>query len=625
MNLEFIRNKHSLIKNGKLSNYPLLFLFLLSFICLADNSPIQIQVEPSEVGVGDTFEIIVTVQGSNTGEPVFNPSDGVQIIPQPFYSGTSTQMQFGPGQSRIITTKERHYRGSAIKEGIWTITVNVDVDGRQYVSPEARIKVSANSPSLSPQTVPRTPSTPQRQPQNPFGRRGQSNTSGQRATNAQLDSILIVESDLSKKIVYQGEILSLIFRAKILDSSQFSLQASTLPDLPNLDNFYVGRIQQNNRREDTPEGNYRVIEVVVPVCPKSVGTLTVGSWDWSNTYVKYYNNWGWPDLYQISKSSKPLNLEVRPLPPLPDNYYGAIGKYSLTSNISQTEVNVGTPIYLSMTIRGSGYPEFVRAPSKPSFDWAYVSDPEIVSGNSEIWDNIEKTIRFSITPIKPGNYQIPSIPYVYFNPQIGQYATLRSDSFSIKATGDAKEINNLITAGGTPRIETKAVELANDDLLPLVTEGIGLKPISPYRKGTIFAIFILPPVLSLISMGFGLRKEYIQNNPMYRRKIFAYANAIEKFNSLKTEGNIANAIEQSLKQYIGDVIGVHNTSGLTTDDVENLMKDKNIDRELVQRAGKILKTCERIRYSGERISPEEEKGLEEGFYSLIEELRKIFK
>jgi hypothetical protein len=111
MNLAFFRNKHSLIKNGKLSNYPLLFLFLLSFICLADNSPIQIQVEPSEVGVGDTFEIIVTVQGSNTGEPVFNPSDGVQIIPQPFYSGMSTQMQIEPGQSRIITTKEHIIAG----------------------------------------------------------------------------------------------------------------------------------------------------------------------------------------------------------------------------------------------------------------------------------------------------------------------------------------------------------------------------------------------------------------------------------------------------------------------------------------------------------------------------------
>ncbi len=623
MNIGNINKKHCFIKHRKLFNYSLfLFLFLLSSISLADNSPIQIQVEPSEIGVGDTFEIIVTVQGSNTGDPVFNTSDGVQIIPQPFYSGMSTQVQIEPGQSRIITTKERHYRGSAIKEGEWTITAIADVDGKQYVSPEARIKVSATSPS--PQAAPRTP-TPQRQPQNPFGRRGQTTTPGQRATNAQLDKILIVESELSKKIVYHGEVLTLIFRAKILDSPQFSLQTSTLPDLPNLDNFYMGKIQQNNRMENTPDGVYRVIELTVPVCPKNVGTLTVAPWDWSNTYVRYYNNWGWPDLYQISKSSKPLNLEVRALPSSPDNYYGAIGKYTLTSNLSQTEVNVGTPIYLSMTIRGSGYPDFVRAPAKPSFDWAYVSDPEIISGNLDTWDNIEKTIRFSITPIKPGDYQIPSILYTYFNPQLGQYATLRTDSYPIKVTGDAMEVDNLITAGGTPRIETKTVELNSNDLLPLVTEGIYLKPVSPYRKGAIFAMFILPPFLSLLSVGFGLRKEYLQNNPMYRRRIFAYTNAIEKFNGLKTEGNIANAVEQALKQYIGDVIGVHNTLGLTTADVENLMKNKNIDSGLVQRASKILKTCERIRYSGEKISTIDEKGLEEGFYSLIEELRKIFK
>lgn len=625
MNIGNINKKHCFIKHRKLFNYSLfLFLFLLSSISLADNSPIQIQVEPSEIGVGDTFEIIVTVQGSNTGDPVFNTSDGVQIIPQPFYSGMSTQVQIEPGQSRIITTKERHYRGSAIKEGEWTITAIADVDGKQYVSPEARIKVSATSPSPSPQAAPRIPN-PQRQPQNPFGRRGQTTTPGQRATNAQLDKILIVESELSKKIVYHGEVLTLIFRAKILDSPQFSLQTSTLPDLPNLDNFYMGKIQQNNRMENTPDGAYRVIELTVPVCPKNVGTLTVAPWDWSNTYVRYYNNWGWPDLYQINKSSKPLNLEVRALPSSPDNYYGAIGKYTLTSNLSQTEVNVGTPIYLSMTIRGSGYPDFVRAPAKPSFDWAYVSDPEIISGNLDTWDNIEKTIRFSITPIKPGDYQIPSILYTYFNPQLGQYATLRTDSYPIKVTGDAMEVDNLITAGGTPRIETKTVELNSNDLLPLVTEGIYLKPVSPYRKGAIFAMFILPPFLSLLSVGFGLRKEYLQNNPMYRRRIFAYTNAIEKFNGLKTEGNIANAVEQALKQYIGDVIGVHNTLGLTTADVENLMKNKNIDSGLVQRTSKILKTCERIRYSGEKISTIDEKGLEEGFYSLIEELRKIFK
>jgi hypothetical protein len=112
MNIGNINKKHCFIKHRKLFNYSLfLFLFLLSSISLADNSPIQIQVEPSEVGVGDTFEIIVTVQGSNTGDPVFNTSDGVQIIPQPFYSGMSTQVQIEPGQSRIITTKERHYRG----------------------------------------------------------------------------------------------------------------------------------------------------------------------------------------------------------------------------------------------------------------------------------------------------------------------------------------------------------------------------------------------------------------------------------------------------------------------------------------------------------------------------------
>lgn len=588
----------------------------------SEDSPIQVQVEPSEVGVGDNFDVIVTVQGSNVGEPVISSDGGVQINPQPFYNGMSTQMQIGFGQSRIITTKERHYRGYAQQEGEWKITVRADVDGKQYVSPEIKIKVSKQTSSQ--QSVPPGPSIQQR-PGISQGRKRQPIGSGTRIEQTQFDQALILESELSKKIVFQGEILTLILRAKILESPDISVQTSTgnLPDLPSLDNFYVGKIQQNTRREDISGKSYRVIELSVPICPKSVGTLTISPWEWNNCYIRYYNNWGWPETYALNKNTDTMNLEVRALPDSPEHYYGAIGKYTLTTNLSQTEVNVGTPIYLSMTIRGSGNPDFIRAPSKPILDWAYISDPEIISGNTDTWDNVEKTIRFSITPLKPGNFEIPSILYDYFNPQLGQYATLRTNTFSVKVTGEAKDVNTVVTAGGTPRMETRSVDLSSSDLIPLITEGVQLQPRRVFYRGSVAVLFVLSPLISMITMGLGFRREYLRKNPVYMRKISAYTSSIEKFNQLKGHGNIANAVEQSLKQYIGDMTGVLNTSGLTSDDVESIMKGKGVNNELVQKTVKLLKTCERIRYSGGGITAEEGRGLEEGFNMLIHELRRV--
>lgn len=602
----------------------LIFLFIGVLPCAyPQDSPIQVQVNPGEVGIGDTFDVIVSIQGTNVGEPVISSEDGVKINPQSFYNGMSTQMRIGFGQSRIITTKERHYRGYAQQEGEWKIFVQADVDGKQYVSPEVKIKVSKATSSQ--QTVPPVPSVPQRQPGVLQGRRRQSGSPGTKTDQAQFDQALIVESELSKRIAFQGEVLTLIFRAKILESPEISIQTTTgnLPDLPVLDNFYMGKVQQSTRREDQYGKIYRVIELSVPICPKSVGTLIVSPWEWNNCYIRYYNNWGWPETYSINKSSEVLNLEVRALPDAPNNYYGAIGKYTLTSNLSQTEINVGTPIYLAMTIRGSGNPDFIRAPSKPVLDWAYVSDAEIISGNTDTWDNVEKTIRFSITPLKPGDYEIPVIEYNCFNPQIGQYTTLRTNSFKVKVTGEASEVNNVITVGGTPRIETHSVDLSSSDLLPLITEGVQLKPQSLYYRGGVIAIFILSPLISMISIGLGLRKEYLRKNPIYLRKMSAYANAIERFNELKTGSGIPDAVEQSLKQYVGDATGVLNVSGLTSDDIENIMRSQGIGNELINRTVKLIKTCERVRYSGSSISVEENRGLEEGFNLLIEELKKV--
>ncbi len=600
-----------------------LLIFLFTVVTHSEDNPIQVQIDPPEVGVGDTFTVIVSVQGTNVGEPVVTSDNGVKINPQPVYNGTSTQMQFGFGQSRIMTTKERHYRGYAQQEGEWKIYVQVDVDGKQYISPEITIKVSKNASSQ--QVVPQVPSFPQQQSGTLPGRRRQPQTSGRQADQSLLDQALILESEVSKRIVFQGEILTLTLRAKILSSPDISIQTATgnLPDIPNLDEFYVGKVQQTTSQEEIAGRIYRVIELTVPICPKGVGTLTINPWDWNSCYIRYYNNWGWPDTYPLTKSTNPINLEVRALPNSPANFYGAVGKFTLTSNLSQTEADVGTPLFLSITIRGSGYPDFIRAPAKPNLDWAYISEPEIISGNTDTWENIEKTIRFSLTPLKPGEYVIPVIEYDYFNPQLGQYATLRTNPFTVRIKGETKDVSNVITAGGTPRVETRNIDVVGTDLLPLITEGVQLKPRGTFYKGGMTVVFIFTPILSLISLGLGLRKEYLRKNPVYLRKISAYTNAIRKFNELKTGEGVPIAVEQSIKQYIGDATGVENVSGLTSDDVEDIMRNKKIDEKLIQKTVKLLRTCERIRYSGSNTSLDENRGIEEGFTVLLEELRRV--
>lgn len=148
-----------------------------------------------------------------------------------------------------------------------------------------------------------------------------------------------------------------------------------------------------------------------------------------------------PRLGIFKAEDEPRSLNVKPLPASgkPSSFAGAVGsRFSMDVQASRTVVRVGDPIELQFTIRGEGGLEGLRLPSlagdhalpKASFEV-----PEELAPGELQEDGAAKvfkvTIRLRATDVR----EIPELPFSYFDPQRGQYVSIKSQPIALSIAG----------------------------------------------------------------------------------------------------------------------------------------------------------------------------------------------
>jgi BatD DUF11 like domain len=165
----------------------------------------------------------------------------------------------------------------------------------------------------------------------------------------------------------------------------------------------------------------------------------------------------WQNLFgatvpkDINVTSPPQELRVLELPAegRPAEFHGAIGTFSITSDLSPVKADVGDPLTLRMRITGSGNFDRVDStmldhvdqwktyPPKSSFN---TSDPIGFSGM--------KTFEQPVIASKPGAQQLPGLSFSYFDPNARRYETARSAPLSVSISPSlADQAPSAISAG----------------------------------------------------------------------------------------------------------------------------------------------------------------------------------
>jgi len=441
-----------------------MFVLLLGSPGYADQVNFTMEA-PKIVELGEQFRLAFTLnaQGQNIKLPDLNDFD---VLMGPSTS-TSSSFSIINGVSSQSVTFSYLYVLRAKKVGRFTINPGtITVNGSQYISNTATIEVVKGSAKPSGGGVEEPTSTIGSVPK----------------------TDLFVKVALDRRSVYKGD--HLIATIKIY--SKVNLNGFEDISLPNFEGFWSQDIelpQQINLQRETLNGEiYNVGTLKKTILfPQQTGNITIGqvkidcivqqrvrrSKSFFDDFFDSFAN------IKATVTSDPITVTVNPLPAGPANFSGAVGRFDLRSSLTSTDVKENDAITLKLDVSGSGNIKLINPPTvKLPADFE-VYDPKTQSNFKATNEGVNGNISFEylFLPRYAGDYTIPPVDFVYFDPSTGRYTTKSSQEFKIHvAKGDGTHSANVMNS-----VSKEDVKFLGKDIRFLKQGVIELRP-----KGYIF-------------------------------------------------------------------------------------------------------------------------------------------
>jgi hypothetical protein len=223
--------------------------------------------------------------------------------------------------------------------------------------------------------------------------------------------------------------------------------------------------------------------------------LNVGVTGFGFFQQRQYQQFAVPDL--------PVSIEVRPLPPAPAGFTGAVGDFKISSKVVPLDVKSGEPITWTVELSGTGnWPEIRGLPSReaPSDFQVIQPKPKRTQPQGKLF---EATLAEDVVlvPTKAGSYVLPALEFTYFDPASGAYRTISAPGATViadpAASPAAPAAGETAAAPGAPSVsaanpttEAKPPEPpagALGDPLPA-----GPSATDPLRRRTLAIAYVIP-------------------------------------------------------------------------------------------------------------------------------------
>jgi len=141
------------------------------------------------------------------------------------------------------------------------------------------------------------------------------------------------------------------------------------------------------------------------------------------------------DVNYVNLESNILNVTVKDLPkPMPANFNGAIGNFSVSAAIDKTTASTNETIYLTISILGDGDAKRIKSPDlnlPPSFQLYDTKSEEEERGENEGKKFSQKSFTYIIQPQKEGEFSFQPT-FTYFYPLRDKYETKLLDPILLK-------------------------------------------------------------------------------------------------------------------------------------------------------------------------------------------------
>ena len=128
-------------------------------------------------------------------------------------------------------------------------------------------------------------------------------------------------------------------------------------------------------------------------------------------------------------------ITVNPLNNKPDSFTGAVGVFDISSSLSSTDVENGTPVTFYIKLKGEGNLDNI---GRPRIDFPKnldVFDGEITK-ERDISDKVSGLLvwEYNLIPRKSGKYTIPSVKFPFFDTKRESWKNVRTKPINLNVT-----------------------------------------------------------------------------------------------------------------------------------------------------------------------------------------------
>lgn len=552
---------------------------------------------PEAAATGERFRIIYTVN-STDGQftpPKFDQSFSVQGPQQ----STSRNVQWINGDIQTVSSTTLIYYVVASVQGTYTIPPAQFTTKKITVSsPERQIVITDGPQSQVPAA---------RQPQS----QGQAAGTGDTPSSGSEVSMRLLLTD---REVYAGEPITVTLKLytrinlsgiqelKYPDFKGFLREDIETPPLRSLESEVIDGVQYGTG----------IVQrfVLYPQIPGEIRIdpveMTVLVQERSRVHDPFFDDPFFDNFFSSVSTvprkitTRPVTIRVKPLPePRPTDFHGAVGSFTLESDLSSSEAQLNDAITLKVTLRGSGNLNLAGEPVINFPQGIEKYDPKVTMRSSGTSSG-SKVFEYLLIPRNNGTFEIPPVSYTVFDPDQGKYVTLRTEGFTVNVTGAGSSEEGIAPV----YIPGEEVKYLGQDIR-YIRNGSGRLALTAapliaklqYWLWFVLALFVTAVVILL-------RREQMKRNAdiagLRNRKAAKNARRrLAKANALLKSGRneLVNAeIARSLWGYLGDKLRLPPFE-ITREKCYTALREKKTDEELIAELDRILTATEYSQYA----------------------------
>ena len=232
-------------------------------------------------------------------------------------------------------------------------------------------------------------------------------------------------------------------------------------------------------------------------------------------------NFGRSKTFQLV--SRKAEIDVKELPTPPMDYMGSVGRFNITSSVDKTTLKAGDPLTYSLKIKGEGS----FNDENPSFNessFFRFSEPEVQVKKDGT--NFEKIVKYLVIPKQEGEYVIPKVKFIYFDPKLKDYVVKQTNEFKINIS-PSEDFSYTFGSSKTDII------LKGKDIDFIVSDIQDKKRVILFEQFYYWLTYIFLLLSLLIFFPIYFRQQKLAKNITYKKQRFAKKMFIKHFKWIK--------------------------------------------------------------------------------------------